>query len=122
MNQPLQKRIQRIVNLTRHDLNLYLVDGEPPLHIPKAGTTRVGINRMIVEQLMFNRYMIGVNETTFYSGSQLPKPQEGTIYVISSLSAKVMTEDRDDVYIPDEPVKNERGKVIGCKSLALAKV
>ncbi len=55
---------------------------------------------------------------TFYGAVQdLPAMTEGTIYVVSSLVAQRVPY-RPDVFIPNESVMDDKGRIIGCRSLA----
>lgn len=55
--------------------------------------------------------------TTHYSEVvDLPDPHDGIVYIVSSLVA-TRVHDRDDVFIPDDSVRDDRGRIIGCRSL-----
>jgi hypothetical protein len=60
---------------------------------------------------------IPVNKSKFGEVENLPEPQEGTIYIVSALTAQAVPE-RKDVYITDDAVRDEQGRVIGCRALA----
>lgn len=47
----------------------------------------------------------------------LPEPQEGVVYVVSALVAQAVP-DREDVFIPDDTVRDEQGRIIGVRALA----
>lgn len=57
-----------------------------------------------------------MTETVFGEVEGLPETQEGTIYVVSSLVAQRVP-NRTDVFIPNESVRDDQGRIIGCKSL-----
>lgn len=55
--------------------------------------------------------------TTQYSEVEgLPEATEGVIYIVSSLVAQ-RCKGREDVFIPNESVRDTEGRIIGCKSL-----
>jgi len=58
-----------------------------------------------------------VNRTQFGSVSDLPDPQTDTIYVVSALVAQAVP-DRPDVFIVDDAVRDEQGRIIGARALA----
>ena len=60
---------------------------------------------------------IPINSTTFGDVENLPDPQEDTIYIVSVITAKACP-DRNDVFITDDAVRDEEGRVIGCRALA----
>lgn len=49
----------------------------------------------------------------------LPAPRADVLYVVSRSTAEAAA--RDDVVYPDEPVRDDAGRVIGCRALALAR-
>ncbi len=59
---------------------------------------------------------IPITKTVFGKVENLPDPKDNTVYILSSLVAKAVN-DRDDVFIPNESVRDEKGRIIGCKSL-----
>ena len=50
----------------------------------------------------------------------LPKPSKGTIYIVSKMVAEAVAAntDRGDVYIVAETVRDEAGRIVGCKGLS----
>lgn len=54
--------------------------------------------------------------TSYGDVENLPAPEPETIYVVSSIVAQRVPE-RNDVYIPNESVRDESGRIIGCRSL-----
>jgi len=47
----------------------------------------------------------------------LPEKQDGTILVVSAMVA-ARVPDRDDIRIPGRQVRDDKGRIIGCKSLS----
>ena len=47
----------------------------------------------------------------------LPEAQPETIYIVSALTAQACPE-RSDVYIVDDAVRDENGRIIGCRAIA----
>lgn len=98
----------QLVNCTPHAINI--IDGPtiPPSGIVarvKATTVKVGdINGIPVTATMFGEV------------ENLPEPEFGTIYIVSSLVAQARP-DRDDLFIPNESVRDDQGRIIGCRSL-----
>lgn len=100
-------------NLTPHDVNLILPDGEV-LTIPASGkVARVGSH---VEQIG-NIEVIPVVKTVFDDNvTDLPDPQEGVIYLTSTLVAQAVP-DRTDVLVPADLRRDDAGRIIGCGAL-----
>lgn len=102
----------KIVNLTPHDINIVTENGN--INIPTSGIiARCSVNRETVDFING----IPINRTVFGKVENLPEPQENTIYIVSSLVGQAAS-DRTDVFIPDDVVRDEQGKIIGCKALA----
>lgn len=98
----------KIINLTPHAINLC---GKV---IESAGLARC---ESVVEKIG-EIDGIKVNRRKFGVVYGLPEPQEDTIYIVSALVAQAVAGQRDDVFIVDETVRDEQGKIIGCNALA----
>lgn len=102
-----------IVNLTPHDINFVNAAGEAVLTVPSSGTLARVSSRTIVTGSVAG---IPVTETEFGSVEGLPEPQDGIIYIVSALVAQ-RCKHRNDVFIPNESVRDEKGRIVGCRSL-----
>ncbi|MCY9532959.1 hypothetical protein M5X04_26985 [Paenibacillus alvei] len=102
-----------IVNLTPHTINIMSdgSDGEIT-SIPSSGEARATTTREHYGTING----IQIYRTSFGAVQGLPKPQKDTIYIVSSITAQAVP-DRDDVFIPDDIVRDEQGRVIGCRAL-----
>lgn len=107
----------KIVNLTPHALNFIGADDETVLTVPSSGVARAKQFRFDVGNVEAGGAVLPVMHTTYGEVEGLPEPEEGTIYVVSALTAQAMPE-RADVYITDNPVRDEAGRIIGCRGLA----
>lgn len=102
-----------IINLTPHAINFIGANNAPILTVEQSGTlARVSCLTITTSEIA------GIPVTaTFYSEVQgLPEPQDGVVYVVSSLVAQ-RCPDRQDVFIPNESVRDENDRIIGCRSL-----
>lgn len=104
-----------IMNLTPHDV-MFVDDNENVIRTirPSGIPARVSARTVIVGEIDG----IPVTKTEFGEIENLPDPEEGTIYIVSLAVAKSCP-DRDDVFIPNESVRNEKGVIIGCKSFGI---
>jgi len=109
----------KIVNLTPHPLNLMPEGPEGPVvTIPPSGqVARCAVDRVQVDTVTVDGISIPVNQTRFGKVENLPEPQEGTIFIVSALTAQAVPE-REDVFITDDAVRDEQGRIIGCRALA----
>ena len=109
----------RIVNLTPHALNL-MPSGPtgPVVTIPPSGqVARCAVDRVQVDTVTVDGISVPVNQTWFGEVSDLPDPQPDTIYVVSALAAQAVP-DRPDVFIVDDAVRDDQGRIIGARALA----
>jgi len=60
---------------------------------------------------------IDIMEKSFNEVEGLPEPQEDTYYIVSALVAGA-AKNRDDLLIPNDIVRDEAGRIIGCRNLA----
>ena len=101
-----------IVNLTLHDVSFVLENGET-VCVPASGkVARLTTSTQIVGQIG----NIPITETVFGQIENLPDPTEGEVYIVSSLVAGRVP-DRQDVFIPNESIRDDAGRIIGCRSL-----
>lgn len=123
------------VNLTPHDINIIGEDNVIKYIIPPSGTiARCKTEREITDYgyiyipinkpdsdnprtfIISNHVEVPITQTKFGEVEGLPEKKHKTIYIVSSLVAQAC-KDRNDVFIPDDIVRNEEGKIIGCRSL-----
>ena len=100
-----------IVNLTPHAIRII---GETQITIPPSG---------IVARCFVRREKVGevgsvpVNRTVFGDIEGLPDPRSNTYYIVSAIVAQACP-DRHDLLIPDDTVRDDQGRIIGCRALA----
>jgi hypothetical protein len=108
-----------IINLTPHAINL-MPDGPdgPAATIPPSGqVARCAVNRVQIYTVIADGITVPVNKTQFGMVSDLPDPRPDTIYVVSALVAQAVP-DRLDVFMVDDTVRDDQGRIIGAKALA----
>lgn len=109
------------VNLTQHDVVLLDVDDAVMLTIPPSGvvarceTTRTTIGHLSLQGA--DGCYTPINRTQFGVVTDLPAPQHYTIYIVSRIVAEACPE-RRDLYIPDDTVRDNDGRIIGARALA----
>lgn len=109
----------KIVNLTPHELNLMPQGPDGPVvAIPPSGqVARCATSRVQVDTVTVDDITIPVNRTQFGEVTGLPDPQPDTIYIVSAVVAQAVP-DRPDVFIVDDAVRDEQGRIIGARALA----
>ena len=108
-----------IINLTPHPLNLMPEGSDgPTVTIPPSGiVARCATSRVQVGTVTVDGIAIPVNRTQFGEVTGLPDPQPDTIYIVSAVVAQAVP-NRPDVFIVDDTVRDEQGRIIGAKALA----
>ena len=102
----------KIINLTPHDI-VFVREGAADIVVPASGKiARVAVKTVIIGDING----IPVTTSVFGGVEDLPEPTADTIYIVSSIVASRVT-NREDVYIPNESVRDDKGRIIGCKSL-----
>jgi len=90
----------------------------PTVTIPPSGlVARCATNRVQVDTVYIDGISVPINRTQFGAVEGLPDPQPDTIYIVSSVVAQAVPE-RDDVFIVDDAVRDEQGRIIGARALA----
>lgn len=103
----------KIVNLTPHSVNLFNNHtGAYDAIAPSGIVARVAATTVPCGTV--GAY--AATTTSYGDVENLPEPEPETIYVVSSIVAQRVPE-RDDVYIPNESVRDESGRIVGCRSL-----
>lgn len=101
----------KILNFTPHTVNL-IKEGEPLIFI-SVGEARCTQTTVKVGEING----IPITSTKFGEVEGLPREQEGFCLIVSRLVRQALPE-RKDLLVPNEVVRDEEGKIIGCKSLA----
>lgn len=103
-----------LVNLTPHAISII---GETKITVPPSG---------IVARCFVRREKVGevgsipINRTVFGNIEGLPDPRPSTYYIVSAIVAQACP-DRHDLLIPDDTIRDDQGRIIGCRALARVK-
>ena len=104
----------RIINLTPHTITFFDGAGNAVLTVEPSGqVARCSVTREKIGEING----IPVNKSRFGEVENLPDPQPDTIFVVSALVAQAIP-DRPDIFIVDDTVRDEQGRIIGCRALA----
>jgi hypothetical protein len=105
-----------VVNCTPHDVNLVTENGN--ITFPKSGIIpRLTESQQKINSVTVNGIEIDIMKKSFLEPEGLPEPKEGTIYIVSALVAGAI-KDRDDLVIPNDTIRDDKGNIVGCKNLA----
>jgi hypothetical protein len=110
-----------VINLTPHQLDIYVELGSAhlsrTLSIPPSGIVpRVGVSARPIGHVLVEGVEVPVTATSYGAVSDLPEPNPVNVYVVSRVVAEA-SPDRSDLLIPGEAVRDQAGRVIGCRGL-----
>ncbi len=107
--------MKRFVNLTPHEI--VLVDNNDKIiaTFPPSGIV-ARVSSETVRAASINH--IPITTTSYGEVEGLPEPNDDEVYIVSSLVAQ-RCKHRKDVFIPNESVRDEKGRIIGCRSLGI---
>lgn len=100
-----------IKNLTPHDINLVLSDGQVVTFPSEQPVPRV--SSKTVSDGNIDGYPL--TRTEYGEVENLPEPEDGVYYIVSALVAG-RCPNRTDLVIPNEQVRDDKGRIIGCRS------
>ena len=81
---------------------------EPTGVIPRCSVTRKQIGELDG---------VPINTSVFGAVEGLPEPEEGVVWIVSRVVAEAAKE-RDDLLVTDDAVRDDQGRIIGCRALA----
>ena len=106
----------KVVNCTPHDVNLITKSGN--ITFPRSGIIpRLKEVQNKISSVTVNSIKIDIMRKSFSEIEGLPEPQENTIYIVSALVAGAV-KGRDDLVIPNDIIRDDKGNIVGCKNLA----
>ena len=109
----------RMVNLTPHRVSIYLQDGSVVVLEPAGPVPRVRQEEREVGLIEVGASTVPVIKQVYSSKIEdLPEPEQGVRYIVSALTAQAARGSRDDLLVPARPVRDEQGRIIGCRALA----
>lgn len=100
-----------LVNLTPHEITIVL-DGREVKIKPEGTVPRVEASAIAVDH--FGE--IPVYKTTYWGLEGLPPMTKNVKYIVSALVQKAANF-REDLVIPAQQIRDEQGRVIGCKGV-----
>ena len=108
--------MKKLINLTPHAVTI--VNGGESITIDPSGI--VARCKQTDEQTGYietEHGEIPISETKFGEVIDLPDPKQDTCYIVSRLIMQACSE-RNDLLVPNEIIRDDKGNIIGCASLA----
>lgn len=112
--------IREALNVTPHTVGFFDEVATPLLEVPSTGLARVSAQTSIVGYLRINGVLIPQTHTVYGEIEGLPEPQEGRIIIVSGMIVSALAQQgvhRADLFVPGMQLRDEAGRVIGCRSL-----
>lgn len=105
----------KFINLTPHDVNF--ISGNKTIIFKPEGLARVSMQpRLTALGYIDEDTPVEFFTNTYGEVEGLPEPQEDTFYIVSALVMNASP--RKDLVVPNDTVRDEQGRIIGCKSFA----
>ena len=102
-------------NLTPHPVTIVTVDGVVLKTIESSGLVRLKASTIDTGTEID---CVKITTTSFGEPEGLPEFEDGVFYIVSQLVKSALTQ-RKDLLVPAEVVRDEKGNIIGCKSLGI---
>lgn len=107
-----------VINLTPHAVNIVGDDNSIAITIDASGNVaRCSQSISIIGSVTINSVAIPISSSSYGEVVDLPDPQDGIYYIVSRLVMSACP-NRQDLLVPNDLVRDEAGRVIGCRSLA----
>ena len=113
-------------NLTPHDVCIYLPDGtvltvpREEVEAPRVPLATRQVGRVITPSPAGGVCLVPVRHSAPAGPPvPLPDPELGVLYIVSRATAEAAPE-RADLLYPDDAVRDERGRIVGCRALGTA--
>ena len=104
------------INLTPHAINLIGEFDDESFTIPPSGNT---VRLDSTEEILFRIGDIEVNQVLYSAAAELPPMVENHYYIVSALVANAYP-DRPDFLMVHKTVRDDDGRIIGCRAFAQA--
>ncbi len=102
-----------IKNLTPHTVTIVTTTGEQIIYMPTGVIPRLSTKTIQVGAVDG----IPITSTVFGEVQDMPEYVQDTYLIVSRMVLAAMPR-RSDLLVPNELVRNEKGQIIGCRSLA----
>lgn len=103
-----------IKNLTPHSITMFKEDGSKAVFLAESVSARCTTTTEVVSSLDG----ITITKSKFGETVGLPSYSKGTYYIVSRIVAEA-NRGRSDLLIVNETVRDNKGVIVGCRSLAV---
>jgi hypothetical protein len=113
-------------NFTPHEINVSSyndeTDSNEMISFPSIGIARVGVTEKHEDHARIdsNTNIVYMYSETFGQVEGLPDAENDTIYIVSRMVYDAS--DRNDIVYPIGLIRDQQGKIVGCKGFSITKV
>lgn len=105
-----------LINMTPHSVNIIGEDNSVIKTIPASGNLIRLESSTVDSGLSVDD--VKITKTVFGNPKGLPEESESVYYIVSQI-VKSALPNRSDLLVPAEVVRDDKGNIIGCKSLGV---
>lgn len=112
--------IREVLNVTPHAVGFFDEEATPLLEVASTGLARVSATTSVVGYLRINGVLIPQTHTEYGEIEGLPDQVEGRLIIVSGMIVSALAQQgihRADLFVPGMQLRDEQGRVIGCRSL-----
>lgn len=106
----------KIINATPHEVNVHI--GSNVVNFESKFNARCKQESYCVGNIAHGEDYVPITETNFGQVEGLPEPEEGVYYIVSRLVMDALKNQRSDLLVPNDIIRNEKNQIVGCGSLA----
>lgn len=108
----------KIQNFTPHAIHFHADD--KIVTLPSVGLARVSQQSTVDQIYHINGIKIPVTNVSYTGITGLPDKQPDTLLIVSALVKDAgKKQGRDDLVSPDDFIRDDQGRITGCKAFAL---
>jgi hypothetical protein len=104
--------METIINATPHAVKVVDDNGSVVKEFPPEILVRVSSSTEVIGTLAG----VPISHTTYGDVEGLPEEAQGVYYIVSAM-VRAALPDRKDLLVPSQQVRDDAGRVVGCKTL-----
>lgn len=106
----------KLINLTPHPIVLMDTNGQVVETIESTGFARAKQENTSIGSV--NGFPL--SQVRFGEPEGMPAPQDGVLFVVSQITANALKDQgrTEDILIVDQAVRDDQGRIIGCRGFA----
>lgn len=108
-----------LVNLTPHDVHLYVGETKVATFPKAANPARASQSAKAVGQVIVEGHTLPIFFVTYGDLQDVPPVTDDTMYIVSVIAGQAMlAAGRTDFLIVHDTVRDDKGQIVGCRGFA----